>query len=349
MRTLQRLPHPAEQPSIPTLTFNGADGGSTDPGNGGSVTLNLSADRLTIGATGDFTSISANGGAFVFGGSTARGNGGTVDITTSGDVTVNDAGITADSGANPTGTPHGNGGTVNITSGGTVNVNTVIQTSGNGSGGSNSAKGGNINLTSSRATGVAINISNTGQLLALLSAAAPGPGGKITILATGASSEIDAKGSIQANRGTIDIRHTGASGDIYTGGGTPDFLDAHADVVKLGALGANGTLTIGSSSLTADTILELYAPASNGTLNFIANATISSGTGAILAANTITIQPSVIVNMQGNGGPAQVFTTNPNYSGFGGTNPSNGTFGGNGANNPLPLNQAPPFDGPPGG
>ncbi len=334
--------------SIPALSFNGTDGGSTDPGNGGSVTLNLTADSLTIGATGDFTSISANGGAFVFGGSTAGGNGGTVDLTTSGDVTVNDAGITADSGANPTGTPHGNGGTVNITSGGTVNVNSVIQTSGNGSGSSNSLKGGNINLTSNKATGVAINVANTGQLLALLDAAAPGPGGKITILATGAISTVDAKGTITADRGTIDIRHTGANGEIYTGG-TADFLNAHADVLKVGALGSNGVLTIGNGSLTADSVLKLYAPGSNGTLNFVANVTISSGTDAILAANTVTIQPTVVVNVQGNGGPAQVFTTNPNYSGFGGTNDTNGTFSGNGANNPLPLNQAPPFDGPPGG
>ncbi len=58
------------------------------------------------------------GRSFVFDGSTAGGNGGIINITTSGDVTVNDAGITADSGANPTGTPGGNGGTVNITSGG---------------------------------------------------------------------------------------------------------------------------------------------------------------------------------------------------------------------------------------
>lgn len=135
----------------------------------------------------------------------------------------------------------------------------------------------------------------------------------------------------------------------HPSGGTSDFLSAHADVLKVGALGANGVLTIGNGTLTADSVLKLYAPSSNGQLNFIENVTISSGTDAILAAGTITIQPSVTANVQGNGGPAQVFTNNPNYNGFGGNNPSNGTFGGNGANNPLPLNQAPAFDGPPGG
>ena len=342
-------------PDVPRIIADGADSdpvlSSGNPGNGGNIILNLTAGGLMIGAEGELSSISANGGRFTSGAISAGGNGGRVTISASGDVTVNDGNITATSGVNTTGTPAGNGGTVNLSSTtGTVTVGSQILVSSNSSGSAAvvSKKGGNINLTSNRSSGVAINVQNSGQLLALLNAAATGPGGKVTILATGANSTIDAKGNIQADRGTIDIRHTGANGAISTGS-TPDSLNAHADVVKVGALGANGTLTIGAGSLTADSLLKLYAPGSNGTLNFIANATISSGTGAVLAAKTITIQPRVIVNVQGNGGPAQVYTTNPNYSGFGGTNPNNGTFGGNGANNPLPLNQAPPFDGPPGG
>ncbi len=61
----------------------------------------------------------------------------------------------------------------------------------------------------------------------------------------------------------------------------------------------------------------------------------------------ITIQPNVIVTITGDAGPAQVYTNNPNYSGFGGTNPANGTFAGNGAHAPQPLVNAPPFDDPP--
>ncbi len=184
----------------------------------------------------------------------------------------------------------------------------------------------------------------------MLDSAAPGPGGKITILATGASSRVAVNGGVQADRGTVDIRHTGANGavDLSDNTGT-NSATLHGDIVKVGALGANGVLTIGQGSLSADSVLKLYAPSSNGTLNFVGSVNISSGTDAILAANTITIQPSVVVNVTGNGGPAQVFTNNPNYSGFGGNNSGNGTFSGNGANNPLPLNQAPPFDGPPGG
>ncbi len=45
--------------------------------------------------------------------------------------------------------------------------------------------------------------------------------------------------------------------------------------------------------------------------------------------------------------PANVFTTHPNYTGFGGNGSRTGTFAGAGANNPQPLNQAPPIG--PGG
>ena len=78
--------------------------------------------------------------------------------------------------------------------------------------------GGNITLKSGKPSGVAINISNTGQLLSLLDAAAPGPGGKVTILATGANSSARINGTLRADRGTIDIRHTGDAGQITLGG-----------------------------------------------------------------------------------------------------------------------------------
>src|SRR5207253_6475338 len=96
-----------------------------------------------------------------------------------------------------------------------------------------SARGGNIAITSRKPSGVAINLSNTSELLSLLDAAAPGPGGKVTILATGASSTANINGKIVADRGTIDIRHAGDSGQIALGGGETDHLDAHADVLKV--------------------------------------------------------------------------------------------------------------------
>src|SRR3979490_437846 len=127
----------------------------------------------------------------------------------------------------------GGGGTVNLNStGGPIAVNSPITVSSADNVGPTpppqqrkSASGGNINLKSDALKGVAINVSSTGQLLSLLDAAAPGPGGRITILATGANSSITATGgngsagapppdSIRADRGSVDIRHTGAGGQI---------------------------------------------------------------------------------------------------------------------------------------
>lgn len=180
----------ATGPAFADLIFNGlvADPnfGFDNPGNGGLVTLNLAADGLTIGSAGDIASISANGGDFASD-SFAGGSGGTVDITATGNVLLDDGDITATSGAFPAFTSDtlGNGGTVNITTAGTITVNSTIQVSsadGETSPIRRSATGGNINLTSSLATGLAIDVGNSGQLLSLLDATAPGPGGQIAIL-----------------------------------------------------------------------------------------------------------------------------------------------------------------------
>src|SRR4029077_8240821 len=110
--------------------------------------------------------------------------------------------------------------------------------------GRRSAKGGDITLKSGKTSGVAINIATPSQLLSLLDTAAPGPGGKVTILAPGASSVENVNGKVVADRGTIDIRHTGDAGQISLGGpGESDHIEAHADVIKVGALGNNGVLS----------------------------------------------------------------------------------------------------------
>jgi hypothetical protein len=202
-----------------------------------------------------------------------------------------------------------------------------------------SANGGNITLKSGKPSGVAINISNTGQLLSLLDAAAPGPGGKVTILATGANSSARINGTLRADRGTIDIRHTGDAGQINLGGpGASDAIDAHGDVIKVAALGNNGVLTIGNGVLSADTTLKLYSPGSKGTVNFVADVTLGGASTKIIAGNTVNIFKGVVVTVGGSN-PTSVFTNNANYYGFGGTGSprTTGTFGGAGANTPLPF------------
>src|SRR2546423_13767519 len=211
-----------------------------------------------------------------------------------------------------------------------------------------SANGGNITLKSGNPSGVAINISNTGQLLSLLDAAAPGPGGKVTILATGANSSARVNGTLEADRGTIDIRHTGDAGQINLGGpGASDAIDAHGYVIKGAALGNNGVLNIGNGMLSADTTLKLYSPGSNGTVNFVADVTLGGASTKIIAGNTVNIFNGVVVTVGGNH-PASVFTNNANYSGFGGNGSRTRTLGGARGNNPLPPCPSPAL-GAPGG
>jgi hypothetical protein len=160
--------------------------------------------------------------------------------------------------------------------------------------------------------------------------------------------------AINFNGGNYGVGGTFLSSIDGDGAITFSNASIRADIIKVGVLGTNGTLTIGGGAISANTLLKLYAPGSNGTLNFVANVTLSSGTAANLAANTITIQPSVVVKIAGNGGPANIFTSNPNYNftpgpGYTGPpgNPSNGKFGGNGALDPQPLANAPLFGDPP--
>ncbi len=128
------------------------------------------------------------------------------------------------------------------------------------------------------------------------------------------------------------------------GAGTIAFNNAsvHADVLKAGVFGPNGSLIIGPGTLSADETLKLYAPGSNGQLNFVSNVTLGGNSKKILAADSVTIFNNVVVTIGGKA-PADVFTNHPNYTGFGGNGSTTGTFAGAGANRPRPLSDAPPF------
>jgi hypothetical protein len=339
------------------INFNGPDlTGGFGPFDGGQLTINVGS--LTFASSGaDIQGpVTFNGGGTNT--AAAAGSGGVFNVNATGVISIGSP-IQATTGLQPdAAAPSGTGGTVNlISSGGSIGVSAPITvSSADASTGANrrrSAAGGNINLQSNAGTGVAINVTSTGQLLSLLDAAAPGPGGKITILATAADSAINVTGdpgsagappadTIRADRGSVDIRHTGAAGTIA-------LSDAQiaADIVKVGALGNAGTLTIGGGRISADTILKLYAPGPNGSITFIANVSLAGNSTKIIAANTITINDRVQVDIGGKN-PAQVFTNRANYTGFGGNGTTTGTFTGAGAQDPQPLANAPPF-GPPGG
>jgi hypothetical protein len=356
------------------INFNGPDL-DTPPGfgpfDGGQLTINVPS--LTFGPS---AADNIQGPVTFNGGSSSTnpipaGSGGAFNVNATGAITVSSP-IQATSGLLPDASePSGNGGTVNLNStGGTISVNSPITVSSAdpstapASPRRKSRSGGNINLKSDAPTGVAINVSSTGQLLSLLDAAAPGPGGKITILATGANSRIQITGdpgsagkppadTIRADRGSIDIRHTGAAGSI-----TMTTPNISADIVKVGALGANGNLTIGGGRINADTILKLYAVGSNGSVNFISNVTLSGNSMKIIAGNSVTVNNNVVVSVANQ--PADVYVLDPskaNYSNFnGGNNSTSGMFIIDGTQGPSPtsgavthLGVAPPAFGPPGG
>ena len=335
------------------VNFNGIDAtASSAPTNGGQLTLNVMSGGLTIGDGNDLDVIQAKGGAYNPGGPFSGGNGGTIDITAAGDVLIQDhatdhAGITATTGtvSNVTSQYAGTGGTVDITASGQVTVDGNVKVSSddatqNGATGSGreSASGGTIDFQSNLTTGTGITVTSSGGLFSFLNANAPGPGGSITLSTQGA--DIVVNGTVEADRGTVDIEQAGDTGQI-----TFSSAAVRGDIVKIGALGTNGTLNIGGGSISADTMLKLYAPSSNGTINFTADVTLGGASTKIIASDTVNIFNGITVTIGGTN-PASVFTNNANYTGSGGNGSTTGTFGGAGATT-QPLSNAPPFGNTP--
>jgi hypothetical protein len=152
-----------------------------------------------------------------------------------------------------------------------------------------------------------------------------------------------AASGILINGGNYNVGGTFLTYMDGTGSITFNNASAHADILKAGVFGANGVLNIGGGNLSADTILKLYAPGSNGQLNFISNVTLGGNSVKILAANSVTIFDNVVVTIGGEAS-ADVYTNNANYSErWGGNGTTTGTFAGAGANRPRPLSEAPPF------
>jgi hypothetical protein len=237
---------------------------------------------------------------------------------------------------------NGGTGSIKIEANDSVTVNAMLKVTDATIG----AKKGEISINSRKTSGTAIAINSSAQLLALLSAVPSGPhggppggphddGGKITFKSSGGDILVDG-GTIQADRGTIDIRNNGATGSVTLANAA-----LAANTIKVGALGPNGTLNIGGGTISADTLLRLYAGGSNGTINFTDNVTLSGNSVKNIAGDTVTIFNGKIVTIHGPA-PASVFTNHPNYTGFGGNGSTTGTFAGKGATT-QPLNAAPGF------
>jgi hypothetical protein len=313
------------------LNFAGANAGSllATPTHGGTVVLNSTEKDIKFDTGAD-----AINGANLDGGSAASltdltegGDGGTLHVgtdaqPTKGNIIVN-APISATTGANGNlATTGGKGGTVSMVSAKRIDVQSTIKVSDSAPGRA-SKQGGNIRLESRATGGAAINVSNSGELLSLLNAAAPGPGGKIEFVSAGGDIKVNG-GTLQADKGVVNIVNNGA-GNITLANAT-----LRGDVVKANVVGANGQLIIGGGSIDANSAIKLYASGANGKVVFNDNVSLNGNSVKSIAGNSVTINDGKVVTINGPSA-ASVYTNNANYTGSGGNGSKSGTFGGKGA------------------
>jgi hypothetical protein len=229
----------------------------------------------------------------------------------------------------------GKGGTVNLdSSNGAVTVSSSIQVSSDGLTGPAkrvSKQGGNISLHSGMTSGKGINVTSSGQLLSLLNSTLPGPGGTIQVISEGA--DINVSGKIQADKGTIDVHNNGANGNVLIN----STAQLAADVIKVGALGSNGLLTVqAGSQINAGSMLKLYAGDSvAGKVLFTGNGdVVLNGNEIHIAAKTVQIDANTKVQ---NNGPTSVHTDNASFGvGAGGGKFQNPLAPGSGAYSTRP-------------
>ena len=309
------------------LTAKGANGlGSKPPRTGGWIELRGSSINVNPGT---INGVDVSGGNAVPAKNQQGGNGGRLDLGTSsrpipGQIVV-EALILATTGTNSPGIPFGGtGGTINMVSNEKITIKSRVQVS-EESGAKASRAGGNIFITS-RFNGTAIAVENSAELLSLLGNSAPGVGGIVRLQAPNGKIEIK-DSTLRASRGTVDMQSgtTAISGDILLQNAT-----LRADTIKVGALGPNGQLRIGGGTLEAATLLKLYAPGSNGSVQFTDNVTLSGNGAKHIAGKTVEISGGKTVTIGGTT-KASVFTDNGKYDAASGGNGSGGSFGGAGA------------------
>ncbi len=239
-------------------------------------------------------------------------------------VTLAGNAITADGAINAATLYDGTGGAVNIIAKDSIAVRGTVQIKNNAASATPPPGSNRILLESKKTSGTAIQIDSSAQLLSLLANTKTGAGGTIKFTSAGGDILVNG-GTVRAEKGTVDIRNQGAAGTISLNNAT-----LRGDVVKVGALGANGQLLIGGGTIEANTAIKLYAPGSNGTVRFTGDVSLNGRSMKTIAGNTVTIDNSKTVSI-GGGKPANVFTNNPNYTGSGGNGSTSGKFGGAGA------------------
>ncbi len=308
--------------------------------------ISTGLDFYAVSASGRVDIVTSNG-SLNFNGQTIQA-GGAVSLSTlgAGDLILDHGGITAGSALTLTsasgnlavntgmGLVSSNGqvflqstaGAVNFNGTATAQGQLVLQGAGNvatGTGANLASNGGNVYLYSANGTatnngtitaagtvylegnGVTQNGSVTGTNgLEFLSNADLTASGTAT---TPAAATVQAFGTLNVNSAALSV-----------------------DMLKLQTFGNNGVLLIGGSSvLTGNSQLNLFASGSNGRIEFAGNTTLNSNVAAVLTAAVIRIDNNVTVTI--NGPTALLYANTLQFSGSSGDNSTSGVFGGNGA------------------
>ncbi len=287
-----------------TMNFKGEDSPVT-PGKGGILLLEVgdfaySGSANFRGGSGGNAQIAGDGGLF-----SVKATTGNINIT--GTINASSGDTTPASGG------RGAGGAVslvadsgNITVGGTVI-----------SGNSNSTTGGTVTIGSGMHTGT-ITVNNTAEISALLNSASVGVGGKIFIKGNGADININGKlaagtaASGSPDRGSIEITNLGVGG-VTVG---PN-ANMSADIIKVGALGTAGVLTINQGSfISAGTQAKLYGGAVSGAVNFVGSGIMQiNSPNTILRGHTISVASGLTVRIGSSSADSlKIYGDNLNFS-----------------------------------
>ena len=130
------------------------------------------------------------------------------------------------------------------------------------------------------------------------------------------NSYIQAKNiELQANLGHINLVGATTSGDVF----------------KATTMGPDGRINIsGNSSISANTLIQLYAEGANGGVFFIDGQTVLNSSLVKIAGKTVSIDPAASVKLTKPGAGLKVYTDNAVFNGQGGggnfLNSSDGVF-----------------------
>lgn len=199
------------------------------------------------------------------------------------------------------------GGSIGITGNNAISISGRAQ-AGNSPwiSGSSGEQPGSIDIESLKAdtASIAIDVTSSGQILALLSAAVPAAGrARVELISAGGKIRIDGLKdngvnygkNIVADYGDLHIINNGARGtiDILSGAGL------QADIIKIGALGTQGVLNIyAGSRMDANTQIKLFGgELSGGAIVFGGSGTVNLiSPGVLMSADKVQVNTGVHVN-----------------------------------------------------